>query len=35
MAPAVVLEGQDHGAPADVVGPVVTEFVTAGSLSRR
>jgi pimeloyl-ACP methyl ester carboxylesterase len=26
-----VLEGQDHGAPADVVAPVVAEFFTTSS----
>jgi pimeloyl-ACP methyl ester carboxylesterase len=26
-----VLDGQDHGAPADVVAPVVTEFISTGS----
>jgi pimeloyl-ACP methyl ester carboxylesterase len=30
-----VLEGQDHGAPADVVAPVVTEFFTAASPEAR
>jgi pimeloyl-ACP methyl ester carboxylesterase len=30
-----VLEGQDHGAPADVVAPVVADFFTASSLEVR
>ncbi len=25
-----MLDGQDHGAPADVVAPVVAEFLTTG-----
>ena len=30
-----VLEGQDHGAPAEVVAPVVVEFFTTSSLAAR
>jgi pimeloyl-ACP methyl ester carboxylesterase len=30
-----VLDGQDHGAPADVVAPVVAEFLLAGSPAAR
>jgi pimeloyl-ACP methyl ester carboxylesterase len=30
-----VLEGQDHGAPADVVAPVVAEFFTTSLMEAR
>jgi pimeloyl-ACP methyl ester carboxylesterase len=30
-----ILEGQDHGAPADVVAPVVADFLTTASLTGR
>ena len=33
-ATSVVLDGHDHGAPADVVAPVVADFVTTTAVAR-